>query len=212
MSAISIKFDNQGLVPAILQDRITGDIRMFAFASAAAVRKTLETGYATYWSRSRGELWQKGRAGGRETPVVRVLADCDADCLVYSSDPQGPSCHSGAPSCFFHSLDGEQLVQASGQPQTVLASLEASLTSARTGVGGAASDGRQRDIEGKLQASAKALGQAMAKESDDRVVSEAADLLYELMAAVESRSIGVRRVLSEIARRLEGDSPVLPPG
>ena len=96
MSHPPLKYDAQGLVPAIVQDHITGEIRMFAFATDAAVRTTLDTGRATFWSRSRGELWQKGRVGGHEIPVVRVLADCDGDCVIYSSDPQGPSCHSGA--------------------------------------------------------------------------------------------------------------------
>jgi phosphoribosyl-AMP cyclohydrolase len=125
MSQLHLKLDAQGLVPAIVQDHLTGEIRMFAYASEAAVRMTLETGHATFWSRSRAELWQKGRVSGHETPVVRVLADCDADCIIYSSDPQSPSCHSGAPSCFFQAFDGERLGQASEQPQTVLASLEA---------------------------------------------------------------------------------------
>ena len=101
MPQLPLKFDAQGLVPAIVQDHLTGQIRMFAFASESAVRKTLETGRATFWSRSRGELWQRGRISGHETQVVRVLADCNGHAIIYSSDPHSPSCNSGAPSCFF---------------------------------------------------------------------------------------------------------------
>jgi phosphoribosyl-ATP pyrophosphohydrolase/phosphoribosyl-AMP cyclohydrolase len=194
MPALPLKFDTQGLVPAIVQDRITGQIRMFAYATDAAVRKTLQTGRATFWSRSRGELWQKGRVSGQETPVVRVLADCDADCIIYSSDPNSPSCHSGAPSCFFQALDGERLGQASEQPQTVLAALEAGIESpAQTDMPAVAA---------KMHEEAGQLAQALVQESDERVVSEAADTLYELLVGLRSRSIALRRVLTELARRL----------
>jgi phosphoribosyl-ATP pyrophosphohydrolase/phosphoribosyl-AMP cyclohydrolase len=194
MPQLPIKFDAQGLVPAIVQDRITGEIRMFAYATEAAVRKTVETGYATFWSRSRGELWQKGRVSGQVTPVQRVLADCDADCLIYSSDPQSPSCHSGAPSCFFQSVDGERLGQASEQPQTVLASAEEDAhLAAKTPV----------EASAAVRAGAGRLADALEKESDERVVLEAASTLCEIIVGLRARSIALRRVLSELGRRLQ---------
>src|ERR1700690_1511204 len=184
MSPLPLKFDAQGLVPVIMQDRITGEIRMFAFATDAAVRKTIETGRATFWSRSRGELWQKGRSSGQETPVVRVLADCDADCIIYSSDPQCPSCHSGAQSCFFQAVDGDRLGQASEQPQTLLASLEAALESSkRTGGNGGAKkglfDAGAAAIATRFLEEASKLARALERDSDERVVFLAADTLYQ---------------------------------
>jgi phosphoribosyl-ATP pyrophosphohydrolase/phosphoribosyl-AMP cyclohydrolase len=197
-----LKYDAQGLVPAIVQDHITGEIRMFAFATDAAVRTTLDTGRATFWSRSRGELWQKGRVGGHEIPVVRVLADCDGDCVIYSSDPQGPSCHSGAKSCFFQILEGGRLAQASEPPQTILASLEADLQ---------ASKGPSREAAAqvgvKLREEAGSLAQALEGSSDERVVSEAADTLYQLLAGLGSRAIAFRRVLDELDRRAAKTKP-----
>jgi phosphoribosyl-ATP pyrophosphohydrolase/phosphoribosyl-AMP cyclohydrolase len=195
MPQLPIKFDGQGLVPAIVQDRITGEIRMFAYATEAAVRKTVETGHATFWSRSRGELWQKGRVSGQLTPVQRVLADCDADCLIYSSDPQSPSCHSGAPSCFFQAVEGARLGQASEQPQTVLAALEAASLAGK---------GSSEAADG-VRADAGRFADALEKESDERVVLEAANTLYQLVVGLRSRSIALRRVLSELGRRLRGD-------
>jgi phosphoribosyl-ATP pyrophosphohydrolase/phosphoribosyl-AMP cyclohydrolase len=193
MSALPLKFDAQGLVPAIVQDHLTGQIRMFAYATQVAVRKTLETGLATFWSRSRGELWQRGRVGGHETPVVRVLADCDGDCIIYSSDPSGPSCHSGAPSCFFHVLEGERLVQASEQPQTLLALLESNKT--------------LKGPLGSFREVATNLAQALEQESDERVIHEAADTLHHLVSGLRGRSISVRSVLAELGRRLShGDA------
>jgi phosphoribosyl-AMP cyclohydrolase / phosphoribosyl-ATP pyrophosphohydrolase len=197
MSQLPLKLDAQGLVPAIVQDHLTGEIRMFAYASEAAVRMTIETGHATFWSRSRAELWQKGRVSGHETPVVRVLADCDADCVIYSSDPQSPSCHSGAPSCFFQAFDGELLGQASEQPQTVLASLEASVASRDR-----ASEGETATLGAKIRNGADNFAQAIAGASDERVVAEAADSLVQLVVGLRSRSITLRRVLAEVSRRL----------
>ncbi|MGD0674930.1 MAG: phosphoribosyl-AMP cyclohydrolase [Polyangiaceae bacterium] len=195
MSNLPLKFDAQGLVPTIVQDHVTGQIRMFAFASQAAVRKTLETRKATFWSRSRGELWQKGRVSGQEIPVIRILADCDADCIVYSSDPLGPSCHSGAPSCFFQTLDGdgERLAQASEPPQTVLAAVEASIPP----------PGRAHDstVGPKIVEAAEQLARGLERESNDRIVAAAADTIYALLVGLRSRSIGLRPVLVEMARR-----------
>src|ERR1700690_3188326 len=123
MSPLPLHFDEHGLVPVIVQDHLTGEIRMFAFATSQAVRTTLETGRATFWSRSRGELWEKGRTSGNEILVHRVLVDCDADCVVYSGEPHGASCHTGAQSCFLQVLQGPdaKLLQSSDQPQTLLA-------------------------------------------------------------------------------------------
>jgi phosphoribosyl-AMP cyclohydrolase / phosphoribosyl-ATP pyrophosphohydrolase len=208
MSTLPLKFDGSGLVPAILQDYVTGEIRMFAFASDAAVRSTLESGRATFWSRSRGELWQKGRASGYETPIVRVLADCDGDCVVYSSDPLGPSCFSGARSCFFQAFEGGQLRYASEQPQTVLASLEASVaaespnrSSNRASVQPPGSNPEAPVAAARMMEKAGTLARALETESNDRVVSEAAELVYRLVAALRSRSISLRQVLAEVARK-----------
>src|SRR5258708_4459871 len=203
MSSLPLKFDAQGLVPAIVQDHLTGQVRMFAYATETAVLKTLETGRATFWSRSRGELWQKGRGSGHETPVVRVLADCDGDCLIYSSDPPSPSGHSGAPRCFLQALEGERLVQSSEQAQTMLAFLELSLESRPR------PDGPSRPSEPPQRAAADALGskireeagelaQALEKESDERVVHEAADTLYHVVTGLRARSISLRRGLPEL--------------
>jgi len=205
MPDLPLQFDAQGLVPAVVQDRLTGEIRMFAFATDAAVRTTLETGRATFWSRSRGELWQRARIGGLEIPVSRVLADCDADCIIYSSDPQGVSCHSGAPSCFFQTLDGGRLNQASEPPQTLLAALEARL---RATAGGADAPEAQAPIEGReeeVRTKAAAFAQSLESGSDADVVAAAADTLFELLAGLGSRSIPVRRVLAELARRAGPD-------
>ena len=207
MPQLPLKFDAQGLVPAIVQDHLTGQIRMFAYATEAAVRRTLETGRATFWSRSRGELWQRGRISGHETQVVRVLADCNGHAIIYSSDPHSPSCNSGAPSCFFQVLEGERLTQATEQPQTVFAALEAILETRKKSTGGESYtrglyESGPAGIGAKIRAEAGELAQAIEGGSEERVVAEAADMLYHLLVGLRSRSIALRRVLVEVARRV----------
>jgi phosphoribosyl-ATP pyrophosphohydrolase/phosphoribosyl-AMP cyclohydrolase len=208
MSQLPLTFDENGLVPVVVQDRMTGEIRMFAYATHEAVLRTLETGRATFWSRSRGELWEKGRTSGNEIHVAQVLVDCDADCIIYSSDPLGNSCHTGAPSCFFQAVgDDRGLHSASERPQTLFATLEAVLESRKTSTGAKSYtkslfDAGAPGIGAKIEEEGRELVQALASESDDRVVSEAADVLYHLLVGLRWRSIPLRRVLAELGRRL----------
>lgn len=207
MSLLPLAFDSNGLLPVIVQDHLTGEIRMFAFASEEALRKTLETGRATFWSRSRGELWEKGKTSGNEIRVLRVLADCDADCVIYISEPHGNSCHTGAASCFFQRLEGEELVSAKEGPQTLLAKLETILEARKASTGAASYtkslyEGGPAAIGAKIREEADELADAIEAESDDRVVSEAADTLYHVLVGLRGRSIAFRRVLAELEGRL----------
>lgn len=208
LSALQLKFDANGLVPVVVQDHLTGEVRMFAYASEAAVRSTIATGKATFFSRSRSELWEKGKTSGNEIHVVRVLVDCDADCLIYASEPKGPSCHTGAPSCFFRALAGDALVElgTEGRAQTLLTTLEAVLEARKTSTGRSSYtrslyDGGAKAIGAKVNEEAGELTRAFEGETDDRVVSETADLLYHVMVGLRWRAIPIRRVLGELARR-----------
>jgi phosphoribosyl-ATP pyrophosphohydrolase/phosphoribosyl-AMP cyclohydrolase len=207
MSKLPLQFGDHGLIPVVVQDHLTGEVRMLAYATAEAIEKTVQTGRATFWSRSRGELWEKGRTSGNAIDVRRVLVDCDADCVVYSGDPHGASCHTGAESCFFQVLENGELSQASDQPQTLLATLEAVLDSRKRATGDKSYtkslyDAGAPAIGAKVREEADELGRALQSEGDDRVVSEAADLLYHLLVAIRWRAIPFRRVLAELARRL----------
>jgi phosphoribosyl-ATP pyrophosphohydrolase/phosphoribosyl-AMP cyclohydrolase len=210
MAQLPLTFDARGLVPVIVQDHLTGEVRMFAFATAEAIQSTRETGRATFVSRSRGELWEKGLTSGNTIRVLRVLVDCDADCVIYSSEPHGNSCHTGAPSCFFQALEGaagETLEQAAEQPQTLLSTLESVLEARKQSTEKASytkslyEAGAPR-IGAKLREEAGEAAQALESESDERVVSEAADVLYHLMVGLRWRAIPLRRVFAELARRL----------
>ena len=93
-----------GLIPVVVQDAKTKEMLMFAYANREAVEKTLSTGKATYWSRSRGKLWVKGETSGNTQKIVSVTADCDFDALLYVVEQKGVVCHTGAPTCFHNPL------------------------------------------------------------------------------------------------------------
>jgi phosphoribosyl-AMP cyclohydrolase len=106
MDEISLlKFDQQGLIPAVVQDAQSGDVLMMAYMNAESLAATLRTGQTYFWSRSRQELWHKGGTSGNVQEVVEILVDCDADTLLVRVTPAGPACHTGSKTCFFRNLD-----------------------------------------------------------------------------------------------------------
>jgi phosphoribosyl-AMP cyclohydrolase len=104
-SLSEIKFDANGLIPAIVQDASTREVLMLAYMDAASLRLTLERGETYFWSRSRAELWHKGETSGNIQKVVEISVDCDADTLLIGVLPQGPACHTGERTCFYRQLE-----------------------------------------------------------------------------------------------------------
>ncbi len=104
---LEIHWDERGLVPAIVQEARSGAVLMLAYMNAEALRLTLETGEAHFWSRSRQALWHKGATSGHVQRVREVRIDCDADTILLKVDPAGPACHTGEYSCFYRTLDDE---------------------------------------------------------------------------------------------------------
>src|SRR5207248_6063921 len=99
-----LKYDERGLVPCIVQDAATGEVLTLAWQSREALERTLRSGQATFWSRSRQELWVKGATSGNTQAVRSVAADCDQDAILVRVEPAGPACHTGKRSCFFETL------------------------------------------------------------------------------------------------------------
>jgi phosphoribosyl-AMP cyclohydrolase len=102
---MKLKYDTNGLIPAICQDAASSEVLMVAWMNPEALRLTQETGEAHFWSRSRQELWHKGATSGNFLRVREILVDCDADILLLKVDAAGPACHTGARSCFYRSLE-----------------------------------------------------------------------------------------------------------
>ena len=99
-----LKFDAQGLIPAIVQDADTNQVLMLAYMNAESLRLTLETNETHFWSRSRKELWHKGATSGNTQKVVEINVDCDVDALLIKVNPAGPACHTGEQSCFYRTM------------------------------------------------------------------------------------------------------------
>ena len=99
-----IKFDAQGLVPAVVQDAKTNAVVMLAYMNKESLKLTLETGYTWFWSRSRQELWNKGATSGNLQKVVEMYYDCDGDALLVKAELSGPACHTGQYSCFHNPM------------------------------------------------------------------------------------------------------------
>jgi phosphoribosyl-AMP cyclohydrolase len=102
--AKQLKWDERGLITAVVQDANTGQVLMVAWMNADALLLTQQTGEAHFWSRSRSELWRKGASSGNVMRVVELRVDCDADTLLLRVDPAGPACHTGATSCFYRTI------------------------------------------------------------------------------------------------------------
>lgn len=100
----AIKWDADGLIPAIVQDAETKAVLMMAYMNSESLTKTLEIGQTVFWSRSRGEIWHKGATSNNVQEVVSIHVDCDVDTLLILVNPAGPACHTGETSCFFRTL------------------------------------------------------------------------------------------------------------
>ncbi len=112
----SLKFDASGLIPAVVQNVETNEVLMVAYMNADTIKQTIETGRATFWSRSRQEVWVKGDTSGNYMYVKEVRADCDCDCLVLLVNPAGPACHTGNRSCFFRKIENGKFVEDNSMP------------------------------------------------------------------------------------------------
>jgi phosphoribosyl-AMP cyclohydrolase len=120
LESVPIAFGEEGLVPAVAQDADSGEVLMLAYVSPAALERTLETGRAHYYSRSRAELWEKGATSGHTQTVREVRVDCDEDALLYVVEQAGGACHTGYRSCFHRTVEGV----ASTEPSKDTAALE----------------------------------------------------------------------------------------
>lgn len=110
---------SEGLVPVIVQDVNSREVLMVAYANDEALELTRTSGFAHYYSRSRRKIWRKGEESGHVQRVVRILVDCDQDCLLYEVEQTGAACHTGYPSCFYRTIDGSVISEKVFDPKTV---------------------------------------------------------------------------------------------
>ncbi|MET0384734.1 MAG: bifunctional phosphoribosyl-AMP cyclohydrolase/phosphoribosyl-ATP diphosphatase HisIE [Polyangiales bacterium] len=207
MQLEALKWDRDGLVTVVVQDAFTGEVRMVAHANHAAVQSTFDTGFAHFYSRSRQQLWCKGESSGNRLQVNSVWADCDGDALIYLAVPEGPSCHTLRETCFFSRATAGVFTEDPKQhAQSVLPQLWQELTERRDSTAQKSYtrsllDAGVAKIGAKVEEEAGELVQALHGESDERVVSEAADVLYHVLVGLLARGVSMRDVEAELARR-----------
>ena len=199
MKLDDVKFDEQGLIPAIVQNAATLAVLTLAYMNRESLAKTIETQQTWFWSRSRGELWHKGETSGNTQRVVSLTLDCDGDAIVVLVDPAGPACHTGATSCF-------------------------ETGSSATGVGSVLDElyqlieSRERErppnsyttylFDEGLDKILKKLGEESAEtiiaaknEDQGRVVSEVSDLMYHLLVLLVARGVSLEEISQELGKR-----------
>ena len=191
-------FDENGLVPCVVQDARTGEVLTLAYMNEQALERTRDTGEVHFWSRSRGELWHKGETSGNVQRVRALRVDCDGDAVLAVVEPAGPACHTGERTCF-HDGDLEP------QPYEALPALERTI-SKRRGADGAESYTARLladppQIGEKVREEAEEVARAAAEESGDRVGEEAADVLYHLSVLMASRGLSVADALEVLNGR-----------
>ncbi len=195
------------LLPAVVQDRLTGQVRMVAYVNREALARTIETGRATFFSRSRNELWEKGATSGNVLHVKDIVADCDADAILFLVQPVGPTCHTGQVSCFFRRVRSDGSAEDSGTDATAfLDVLEREIESRKTSTAQKSYtrsllDAGPAKIGAKVREEADEFARAIENETDDRVANEAADVLYHLLVGLSSRGVSMRDVLAVLASR-----------
>jgi phosphoribosyl-AMP cyclohydrolase / phosphoribosyl-ATP pyrophosphohydrolase len=208
----AVRFGADGLVPVVTQESRSGDILMLAYANRDALDRTLSTGLAHYFSRSRGTLWQKGETSGQVQRVTEIRLDCDGDAVLYRAEQEGAACHTGTRTCFSTVISGEA-GQRGGEHATEedpgghLLSRLARTVAARAEERPQGSYTAQLLAGGIAKISQKvgeeAIEVVVAANSEDtnRLASEAADLLYHLLVLLQARSVPLDAVWRELERR-----------
>jgi len=195
----SLKFDERGLIPAIVQDARTREVLTLAYMNAESLARTIENGETWFWSRSRNELWHKGETSGNTQSVVALHSDCDRDAIVVLVNPAGPACHTGARSCFDTSLPDEDLSLLLNRLYALIESRErerpeGSYTTYLF------NSGLDKILKKVGEESAETI--IAAKNDDDtRLTAEVADLVYHLLVLLVARGVSLDQIREELESR-----------
>jgi phosphoribosyl-ATP pyrophosphohydrolase/phosphoribosyl-AMP cyclohydrolase len=203
IAADSLKWNEQGLIPAIAQDGQTGRVLMLAWMDRQALELTLSTGLCHYYSRSRQQLWKKGETSGHYQHVESVAADCDMDCLLVRVRQEGAACHTGSPSCFFNTLQGDEGLKADSR---VLEQVYDIIC-----------DRRDHPVEGSytnylfakgIDKMCKKVGEEAAEviiaaknRSPEEVRYEVADLMYHVSVLLAEQGVSWPEIFEELSHR-----------
>jgi phosphoribosyl-ATP pyrophosphohydrolase/phosphoribosyl-AMP cyclohydrolase len=202
----SAKFSAEGLIPAIAQDAATGVVRMQAWVNEEALRATAESGFATFYSRSRQELWRKGVTSGNVLHVREIRLDCDGDSVLYLVDAEGPSCHTGKTSCYYRTASG---LEDDGPPEPAAAIVSRvarviadrrSKPTEKSYVASLLAAGWPK-ILGKISEEAREVVESLPGQDKAHTAHEAADVIFHLLVGLEAAQVPVEDVFAELRRR-----------
>ncbi len=202
---VSPVYDARGLVPCIVQDATSSTVLMLGWMNAEALELTRTTGEVHFYSRSRAKLWKKGETSGNTLAVDELRIDCDRDCILVRARPAGPTCHTGTTSCFFTIVDEDDATDDGVAP--ILARLDATLVRRRDSATAEKSytksllDKGMPKILEKIAEEHGELADELPAGPDEKVVHEAADLLFHVMVGLTARNIPFDRVIAELGRR-----------
>ena len=197
-----IRFDERGLIPAIVQNATTREVLTLAYMNRESLERTIETKQTWFWSRSRNELWHKGATSGNTQEVVSLVLDCDRDAIVILVNPAGPACHTGAVSCFDAGMRPAELGPLLDQLYELIQSRERERP-----------DGSYTTylFEEGLDKILKKLGEESAEtiiaaKNDDegRLTAEVSDLVYHLLVLLVARGVSLAQVAAELGNRRKG--------
>ncbi|WP_099202996.1 bifunctional phosphoribosyl-AMP cyclohydrolase/phosphoribosyl-ATP diphosphatase HisIE [Miniphocaeibacter massiliensis] len=202
MKTKTIKWNSDGLIPAIVQDALTKEVLMLAYMNEEALEKTLETKSSWFYSRSRKELWNKGETSGNTQEVVRIALDCDRDTVILWVIPKGPACHTGENSCFFNDVESYKEVP---DRQMLFKEYEIIKDRAENPVEGSYTNYLLREGVDKI---CKKIGEESAetiigaKNNDkEEIIYESSDLLYHLSVLLYNQGITLDDLMLEIEKR-----------
>ena len=208
-----LKFDQRGLIPAVVQDAHTREVLTLAYMNRESLERTIETKETWLWSRSRNELWHKGETSGNTQRVLEVILDCDQDALVVLVEPAGPACHTGERTCFHNALESDPRKPTPDAPRPSIEDLGAMMTKLYELV-----QSRERErpagsyttylFNEGLDKILKKLGEESAEtiiaaknESREPLISEASDLIYHLLVLLVQRGVSLNEIRDELAQR-----------
>lgn len=198
----ALAWNENGLVPAVVQDVASGRVLMLGWMNRQALEATLSGGRVTFWSRSRRQLWEKGATSGHRLDVVAIEADCDADALLVTARPAGPTCHTGTTTCWGDQPDADfamiedlrRVIEARARTRPADSYTVTLLDSGAEGTG-------RKVVEEATEVLLAAKDHAAGAADDRRVAEEAADLIYHLLVLLAERGIGVEDVAQVLADR-----------
>lgn len=204
---VELKFDDKGLIPAIAQDAINGEVLMMAYMNEQSLAMTIESGYATYFSRSRKQLWKKGETSGHLQKVVKIAYDCDCDCILLFVEQTGAACHTQNRSCFYRNLKEFDSIPdykivfdvANTIKQRKENPVEGSYTNYLLDKG-------VEKICKKIGEEATETVIASIANKNEEVKTELSDLLYHALVLMEDRGVDLLDIFAEMEKR-EGRPP-----